>query len=166
MTQNTNLNISPYFDDFNEDKNYNKVLFKPGFPVQARELTTLQSILQNQIERFGQYIFKEGSPVIPGGTNYDNRYYAVRIDPTYLNLPVSAYTDVLSSNKIQIKGETTGVVATVVNRITAVESVDDFDTLYVKYTSSGTDGITKEFQDGENLITLSDIDFSSTKITP
>ncbi len=165
MTQNTNLNISPYFDDFNEDKNYNKVLFKPGFPVQARELTTLQSILQNQIERFGQYVFKEGSPVIPGGTNYDNRYYAVRIDPTYLNLPVSAYTDVLSSNKIQIKGETTGVVATVVNRITAVESVDDFDTLYVKYTSSGTDGITKEFQDGENLITLSDIDFSSTKIT-
>ena len=165
MTQNTNLNISPYFDDFNEDKNYNKVLFKPGFPVQARELTTLQSILQNQIERFGQYVFKEGSPVIPGGTNYDNRYYAVRIDPTYLNLPVSTYTDVLSSNKIQIKGETTGVVATVVNRITAVESVDDFDTLYVKYTSSGTDGITKEFQDGENLITLSDIDFSSTKIT-
>ena len=164
MTQNTNLNISPYFDDFNEDKNYNKVLFKPGFPVQARELTTLQSILQNQIERFGQYIFKEGSPVIPGGTNYDNRYYAVRIDPTYLNLPVSAYTDVLASKKIQIKGETTGVVATVVNRITAVESIDDFDTLYVKYTSSGTDGVTKEFQDGENLITLSDIDFASTKI--
>ena len=164
MTQNTNLNISPYFDDFNEDKNYNKVLFKPGFPVQARELTTLQSILQNQIERFGQYVFKEGSPVIPGGTNYDNRYYAVRIDPTYLNLPVSAYTEVLASNKIQIKGETTGVVATVVNRITAVESIDDFDTLYVKYTSSGTDGVTKEFQDGENLITLSDIDLASTKI--
>ena len=45
MPQQTNLNVSPYFDDFSEDKNFHKVLFKPGFPVQARELTTLQSIL-------------------------------------------------------------------------------------------------------------------------
>ena len=74
MTQNTNRNVSPYFDDFNESKNYNKVLFKPGFPVQARELTTLQSILQNQVERFGQHFFKEGSIVIPGSTFYDGDY--------------------------------------------------------------------------------------------
>ena len=67
MTQNTNLNVSPYYDDFDENKNYSKVLFKPGFPVQSRELTTLQSILQNQIEKFGQHFFKEGSVVIPGG---------------------------------------------------------------------------------------------------
>ena len=51
MPQNTNLNVSPYFDDFVDSKNYQKVLFKPGFPVQARELTTLQSILQNQVEK-------------------------------------------------------------------------------------------------------------------
>ena len=72
MTQNTNLNVSPYFDDFSESKNYKKVLFKPGFPVQSRELTTLQSILQNQIEKFGQYFFKEGSMVIPGGVSFDD----------------------------------------------------------------------------------------------
>ena len=48
MPQNTNLNVSPYFDDFDSEKNYNKVLFKPGTPVQARELTTLQSILQGK----------------------------------------------------------------------------------------------------------------------
>ena len=164
MTQNTNLNISPYFDDFTESKNYNKVLFKPGFPVQARELTTLQTILQNQIERFGQYFFKEGSIVIPGGNTYDSQYFAVRIDPTYLTLPVNAYTQVLVDNNIKIKGESSGVTATVVNRLTAVESVDNFDTLYVKYTGSGTDGETKAFQDGENLITLGDINYSSTKI--
>ena len=46
MAQTTNLNVSPYFDDFNADDNYYKVLFKPGVPVQARELTGLQSILQ------------------------------------------------------------------------------------------------------------------------
>ena len=66
MPQNTNLNVSPYFDDFDADKNYQRVLFKPATPLQARELTTLQSILQNQIEKFGQHFFKEGSVVIPG----------------------------------------------------------------------------------------------------
>ena len=50
MPQETNLNVSPYFDDFDPQKNYYKVLFKPGYPVQARELTGLQSTLQNQIE--------------------------------------------------------------------------------------------------------------------
>ena len=47
MAQQTNLNVSPYFDDFDADSNYHKVLFKPGYPVQARELTGLQSILQS-----------------------------------------------------------------------------------------------------------------------
>ena len=51
MPQETNLNVSPYFDDFDKDNNFYKVLFKPGTPVQARELSTLQSILQNQVER-------------------------------------------------------------------------------------------------------------------
>ena len=48
MPQKTNLNISPYYDDFSKDKQFYKVLFRPGYPVQARELTTLQSTLQNQ----------------------------------------------------------------------------------------------------------------------
>jgi hypothetical protein len=70
MPQQTNLNVSPYFDDFDKEDQYYRVLFKPGYPVQARELTTLQSILQNQIEQFGNNIFKEGSVVIPGTINY------------------------------------------------------------------------------------------------
>ena len=37
MPQKTNLNINPYFDDFDKDDNFYKVLFKPGFPVQARD---------------------------------------------------------------------------------------------------------------------------------
>ena len=127
MPQNTNLNVSPYFDDFVDSKNYQKVLFKPGFPVQARELTTLQSILQNQIEKFGQHFFKEGSMVIPGGNSFDNEYSAVKIDPNFLNIPVNNYTKILVDNKIKIKGETTGVEATVVNRLTSSESIDGFE---------------------------------------
>jgi len=164
MTQNTNLNVSPYFDDFNDEKNYNKVLFKPGFPVQSRELTTLQSILQNQIEKFGQHFFKEGSVVIPGGTFYDDSYFAVRVDPNFLGVPVSTYLDVLVNNRIEIQGEISGVKATVVNKVSYLESEDGYDTLYVKYNSSGSDGSTRVFQNGENLITLSDITYASTSI--
>jgi len=164
MTQNTNLNVSPYFDDFSESKNYKKVLFKPGFPVQSRELTTLQSILQNQIEKFGQYFFKEGSMVIPGGISFDISYFAVKIDPFFLNIPVKEYTKVLADGGIKIKGETSGVTAVVVDRLTETESIDKVDTLYVKYLSNGTDGVQNKFADGENLITLSDIDFSISSI--
>ena len=63
MPQETNLNVAPYYDDFNADDKYYKILFKPGYPVQARELTGVQSVLQNQIERFGSHIFQEGSSV-------------------------------------------------------------------------------------------------------
>ena len=164
MPQNTNLNVSPYFDDFVDSKNYHKVLFKPGFPVQARELTTLQTILQDQIEKFGQHFFKEGSMVIPGGVTYEPNYAAVKIDPNFLNIPVSSYTNILANSKIEIKGETTGVEATVVNRLTSSESIDGFDTLYIKYTKSGTDGTTNVFADGENLITLSSINYANTSI--
>ena len=164
MTQNTNLNVSPYFDDFSESKNYKKVLFKPGFPVQSRELTTLQSILQNQIEKFGQYFFKEGSMVIPGGVSFDDSYFAVKLDPFFLNIPVKEYTKVLADGGIKIKGETSGVTAVVINRLTQTESTDDVDTIYVKYTSNGTNGEQNRFADGENLITLSDINFSVSSI--
>ena len=51
----TNFNVSPYFDDFSEAKNFHRILFRPAFAVQARELTQLQTILQNQIERFGEH---------------------------------------------------------------------------------------------------------------
>ena len=45
-----NLNVTPYFDDFDSNKNFHKVLYKPGYPVQARELTQSQTIMQDQIE--------------------------------------------------------------------------------------------------------------------
>jgi len=63
----TNLNIAPYFDDYDIARKYYRVLFKPGFAVQARELTQLQTTLQNQIEQFGENIYKEGS-IIKGCT--------------------------------------------------------------------------------------------------
>ena len=121
MPQNTNLNSSPYFDDFEELKNYQRVLFKPGLPVQSRELTTLQSILQNQIEKFGKHFFKEGSVVIPGQIAYDSDYTSVQIDDSHLGIPVSLYLENLKNKKI--RGETSGVTAKVETYITNRESV-------------------------------------------
>ena len=78
MSQKTNLNVSPYYDDFDANQNFYRVLFKPGFPVQSRELTTLQSILQNQVKSFGDHVFKDGSIVIPGNVTYNSEYNAIK----------------------------------------------------------------------------------------
>jgi hypothetical protein len=45
MALNTNFNVNPYYDDFDEDKLFLRMLFKPGYAVQARELTQLQTLL-------------------------------------------------------------------------------------------------------------------------
>jgi len=158
MAQNTNLNTSPYFDDFDPRRNYQRVLFKPGTPIQARELTTLQSILQNQVEKFGKHFFKEGQVVIPGNTAYDSEYTCVQIDPTHLGIPVSTYLDFLVGK--QIKGESSGVFAKIERYITSEESVNDNYTLYIKYQSSSeTDFTSNKFVDGENLLILENIDY-------
>ena len=151
MPQNTNLNISPYFDDFESDKNYQRVLFKPATPIQARELTTLQSILQNQIEKFGQHFFKEGAMVVPGQISYDSNYTCVEIDETHLGIPVSLYVNEMVGKKI--RGEVSGVTAKVENFISNVTSERGNYTLYIKYQgSSNTNFSTSTFLDGENLI--------------
>jgi len=74
---NIDLNISPYFDDFDPNKDYLRVLYRPGFPLQAREITTLQSFMQNQIQRFGNHIFKDGSKVSEGNITVNNNVYRV-----------------------------------------------------------------------------------------
>jgi hypothetical protein len=160
MAQNTNLNTSPYFDDFDVTKNYQRVLFKPGTPIQARELTTLQSILQNQVEKFGKHFFKEGQVVIPGNVAYDSEYTCVQIDPTHLGIPVSVYLQYLVGKRI--KGETSGVFAKIERYITSEESENDNNTLYIKYQSSSeTDFTNSKFVDGENLLILENIDYGS-----
>ena len=70
MAQKTDLNVAPYYDDFDKTDNFNRVLFRPGFAIQARELTQLQSNLQNQIESHGSHIFEEGAMVRPGQISF------------------------------------------------------------------------------------------------
>jgi len=155
MAQTTNLNVSPYFDDFNADDNYHKILFKPGLPVQARELTGLQSILQNQISKFGQHIFKEGSKVIPGNTTYNSNFACVEINNEYLGVTVKSYVDQLLNRKIV--GLTSGVSATIVKILDSTDSIRDNLTLYIRYDSSSLSNDDSVFLDGELLAANVDI---------
>ena len=150
MAQNTNLNTSPYFDDFDPTKNYQRVLFKPGTPIQARELTTLQSILQNQVEKFGKHFFKEGSVVIPGNIVYDSNFNSIKLNSTNFGIDVSLYADQLIGKTIV--GETSGVTA-VVQFVALPDNKDVTDiTIYVKYSSSDNDFNITPFLDGNTYL--------------
>jgi hypothetical protein len=163
MPQNTNLNVNPYYDDFDAAKNYYKVLFRPGYPIQARELTTMQSILQNQIENMGQHFFKEGAMVIPGQVGYDLDLNCILVQPTFLGSSIEAYRESLHGKTIS--GVTSGVKAKVLFSIDADTSERDFITFYVKYLESGdTNRDRKSFLENEQLVCESDITFSSNLI--
>ena len=150
MPQQTNLNVAPYFDDFDSDKDFHKVLFKPGYPVQARELTTLQSILQNQIEKFGQHFFKEGSKVIPGNIGYTQLYFCVQLNNNFQGIPVETYSDQLVGTTIT--GANSGVKAVVDKVLKSEDSDNNNLTLYINYlNSSTTNNSTQTFSDGEEL---------------
>ena len=168
MPQQTNLNVAPYFDDYDSSNDFYRVLFKPGFPVQAREITTLQSILQNQIEKFGQHFFKEGAKVIPGNTGYNQIYYGIQIQNNYQGVPVSAYADQLIGTKIT--GQRSGVSAIVDNLILPEESERGQLTVYINYlNSSTTNNSSQEFFDGEELTcntTISSGLLGNTTIAP
>ena len=163
MAQNTNLNVTPYYDDFDKTKNFYRVLFRPGFPIQARELTTAQSIQQNQIENMGSYTFKDGAMVIPGQIGYDKNVDCILLQESFLGADVESYRSQLDG-KI-ITGLTSGVKAQVLYSISATESEKGYITIYIKYIESGGSANNQTtFSNNEQLITESDITFGSTLI--
>jgi hypothetical protein len=126
-----NLNISPYFDDFDEDKKFTRILYRPGRAVQARELTQGQSLQQKQIERFANFFFKQGS-IVQGCEQ------TVDLDLDYVKLQSTFDSDdVLVSNFLEkeVVGQTTGIRAFI--GLVADLSGDDPKTLYINYLTAG-----------------------------
>ena len=142
MPSPTDFNLSPYYDDFTESKKFHRVLFRPAFAVQARELTQSQTILQNQIERVGDHLFKQGAMVIPGQVSIDTDYFAVK-------LTSKSAASLSTYNGTTITGGTSGVIAEVIG----VEPTDgtDPDTLFIKYNKTGSNNTTTSFTDGETI---------------
>lgn len=150
-----NLNTYPYYDDFTPDKNFHRVLFKPGYSVQARELTQLQSILQDQIKSFGDNIFKEGSVIsgCPESTNFsvdvikilDFNTFGVELDLDYLNL-LEGKT---------LVGQNNGVRA-VVKKVANGTEATSYKALFLQYVSQGTNGTSQTFEPDEVIELLND----------
>ena len=132
-----NFIVDPYYDDFDPAKNYHRILFKPGFAVQARELTQAQTILQDQITKFADNIFKQNTPVTGGQTTTNFQCYYIKLQETYNNIAV----DVNNFTNKLVRNSTGLVVA----RVIAVSAATGGDppTLVVSYQS----GV--QFQDND-----------------
>ena len=139
----SNTNRNPYYDDYDSSKNFHRVEFKPGYPVQARELTQLQTIINDQFEQLAGKFFKNGDTIIPGD-------YSVGIPVAYVR--VSSITQ--GSRAADYIGYTLkGVVSGVEAVVTFAEDATDEDdiTFFVNYISSGGDKVEVSFTEGETL---------------
>ena len=142
MPSPTDFNLSPYYDDFNESKKFHRILFRPSFAVQARELTQSQTILQNQVEKVSDHLFKQGAMVIPGQVSIDTAY-------TSIKLTSKSVSDLSTYNGTTLTGDTSGVIAKVVG-ISVTDGTDP-DTLFIKYDKTGTNNSSTVFTNGETV---------------
>ena len=165
MPINTDLNLAPYFDNFDIEDQYYRVMFKPGFAVQARELTQLQTMLQNQVEQFGDNIFKEGS-IVKGCnfTNLDGLEY-VKLNNAISTFNPQEYVSKTVVEEVlgleveldyvyELSGQDSGLTANIVAATRGLESNDpDLNTFFINYTNTVSG--TKRFTAGESItITL------------
>lgn len=145
-----NFNTEPYNDDFDPDNKFYRILFRPSFAVQARELTQLQTILQNQITSNGNHIFKQGSMVIPGQVSVDSDVQYVKLAASYDGVVTESFIQSTTGKYIT---SASGVKAQIIHVVSSTTT--DPTTIYVRYISSGTNKITKVFADNE-VITFDD----------
>lgn len=162
MPINTDLNIAPYFDDFDLEKQFYKVLFKPAYAVQARELTQLQTILQNQIEQFGDNIYQEGT-IVKGCTFTDlsGLKYVKLVDKT--GFDVESYisgpsTDIISGVETdidivyEVEGTQSLLKASIISAARGFETrPPNLNTFFINYLTTNETSNYKAFIPGENL---------------
>ena len=144
-----NTNVPPYYNDYDPLKNYYQTLFKPGYPVQARELTQLQSVLQNQIEQLASRILATGDQVVGGEFGFDNKVPYVRVSSITQGSTASDFVG------FELTGEISGVKAKVMFAYPQVKDeegkVTDDVTFQVQYLDSGAKSTSATFREGEVL---------------
>lgn len=129
-----NFNVDPYYDDFDPSKNFHRILFKPGYAVQARELTQSQTILQSQISKFADNIFSQNTPVTGGKVTTNLNCYFIKLNTQYAGVDITASNFL---NKV-IQDSTGTILAKVIQTIettTAGSVTGDPPTLIVSYLS-------------------------------
>jgi hypothetical protein len=135
-----NFNVDPYYDDFDPNKNFHRILFRPGRAVQARELTQSQTILQDQVSKFANHIFKQNTPVTGGQVTVNTNAIYIKLNETFNE------NDIVASDFLnQVITDASGVVFAKV--IATEEAVSgDLPTLVVTYLSG------KQFSAGDVII--------------
>ena len=128
----TIFNVDPYYDDYDQNKKFLRMLFRPGYAIQARELTQLQSILQNQISKFGDNIFEEGSIVL-GGEVVENRVKYARVTGLTGTLSI---TDTIGS-VLTVSGRANAKIVHAESGLSS-STVDNMPVIFFEYTSGGT----------------------------
>jgi len=161
MTTSAELfNVSPYFDDYDSAKKFLRMLFRPGFAVQGRELTQLQTILQAQVERFGSHIFKDGSKVF-GANIADQNVKFLRVDPTFDF--GSGPEDLVPANFVDFELSSVADPNLKAKVFYALDNTteDPFVILFLEYISSGTD---TEFQPGDELLSSNGVTLTKANV--
>ena len=141
-----NFNQAPYFDDFDKTNKFYRILYRPSYAVQGRELTQTQSISQEQIKKFGDHIFKNGAMVIPGQVSYDNQIIYHKMKQTYDGIDVDPNNFL---GRILV-GEESKLEATVMN-ISPLEDAENPLTFFCKINNAGEGGSDTQFWDGEDV---------------
>ena len=142
----TQKSRSPYFDDYNVDKGFHEVLFLPARAVQVRELNQIQSMFYEQISRFGDHVFEDGSVVIPGESNYD-------LELKYAKATINNFANVvqfLGGSNLRLVG-TSGITANV--KLFRQADGTDPSTFFLEYIQPSTDGLESTFAD-EEVVTV------------
>ena len=127
----SNTFATTYKDDFLDSDNYHRILFNAGRALQARELTQMQTIIQEEIARFGRNIFKDGGSVNPGGPTINSDYEFVKLNTAAADRELPTTPDDLVG--LEFTGATSGVIARVLQVVEAESS--DPATLFVQYTT-------------------------------
>ena len=150
--------VDPYYDDFDETKQFNRVLFKPSRAVQARELTQLQTILQKQVERFGSNVYKEGT--IISGINLtarDDLFYVKLNDKAGFSNP-AIYDQVIAEDgtatTFKARGTKSLLEAEIIKGQNGFQTQNpDLKTFFIKYLNTGLDNQNdvKRFLQNETL---------------
>ena len=130
------FNTSPYYDDFDEDKKFVRVLYRPGRAVQARELTQAQTIQQTQTKRFAEFFFKQGAIVEGCEQNLDLGLNFVKLQNTYNG----SEANVAAFNGSIVYGANSGIKA-YCGIVTDLEGTDP-KTLFINYATNGTQVLT------------------------
>ena len=153
-------NIQPYYDDFDETKNYHRVLFRPGYAVQARELTQLQTALQNQIERGAAVAYTDGSRVSGGYVTHNLNYDFIKLETSFshsvggsITITSEMLAEFVGSKITGYANGTNEVTADVVGYAAATDASNPH-TLYITYADKGGDNRdVGKFVNGEEIIT-------------